>query len=342
MEYVRLGDSGVEVSQLCVGTWMFGTETEEMGVVTDREEAHEVLDAAWDAGINFIDTANNYGDGDSERYIGDWLADHDRENFVVASKVYFDTRGRQEVGLSRKIIRAEIEGTLERLDTDYLDVYYVHGWHDPSPIEETMSALNDLVREGRVHYVGVSNFAAWQLLQSQWIADVHDWESVTVIQPRYNAVDHYPYTVDPAEQPLPGLFDACRDQEIAVAPYGPLAGGFLTGKYDRGPHGNLRGPDGARIDLSDNFGPFSERAWSVLEAVEAVAEAVDATPAQVALRWVMDLDGVASVPIVGARSPEQLHENVGAVEVSLSREQYDRIADAGRDTDAPSWPVYES
>lgn len=341
MEYVRLGGSGVEVSQLCLGTWMFGTKTEDGKVVTDRNRAHELLDAAWDHGINFFDTANNYGGGDSERYIGDWLADHDRENFVLASKVYFDTQGRQEIGLSRKIVRAEIEATLDRLDTDYLDVYYIHGWHDPSPIEETLSALNDLVREGRVHYLGVSNFAAWQLLQSQWITDVHDWESVSVIQPRFNAVDHYPYTVDPSEQPLPGLFDACRDQDVAVAPYAPLAGGFLTGKYERGPDGEVRGPDGSRTDLTDNFGPFSDRAWAVLDSVRDVAAAVDATPAQVALRWVMDVDGLTSVPIVGARSREQLGENVSAIHVSLSSEQYDRIATAGSESDTPSWPIYQ-
>jgi aryl-alcohol dehydrogenase-like predicted oxidoreductase len=339
MEYVRLGGSGVEVSRLCLGTWLFGTEVDGE-VVTDREEAHDLLDAAWERGINFLDTANVYGDGDSERYIGEWLADRERENFVLASKVYFDTRGRQGIGLSRKIVRAEIEATLDRLDTDYLDVYYVHGWHDPSPIEETLRALNDLVREGRVHYLGVSNFAAWQLMQCQWLADVHDWAPVTVVQPRFNAVDGWPYTVDPNEQPLPGLFDACRDQDVAVAPYGPLAGGFLTGKYERGPDGDVRGPEGARADLSDDFGPFSDRAWAVLDAVREVAAAVDATPAQVALRWVMDVDGLASVPIVGARSREQLAENAGAVDLSLSPEQCDRIADAGRD-DGASWPVYE-
>lgn len=340
MEYVRLGRCGLEVSQLCLGTWMFGTETDEGEIVTNREEAHEVLDAAWEQGINFFDTANVYGDGNSERYIGDWLDEHERENFVIASKCFFDTRGRQEISLSRKAIRAEIEGTLDRLDTNYLDIYYVHGWHDPSPIEETLSALNDLVREGRVHYLGMSNFAAWQLMKCQWLAEANGWESVSVTQPRYNAVDHYPYTVDPEEQPLPGLFDTCRDQQLAVASYGPLAGGFLTGKYERGSNGDVKGPDGSRADLSDNFGPFSDRAWGVLEAVEEVADELEASPAQVALRWVMDVDGLASIPIVGARSTEQVEENVGAVDLPLSDEQYNRIHEAGI-SGSSSWPVYE-
>ncbi|MFB6221976.1 MAG: aldo/keto reductase [Halolamina sp.] len=340
MEHVTLGDTGLEVSELCLGTWMFGTEAADGTVATDRSQAHDLLDAAWDHGVNFFDTANNYGDGDSERYIGDWLDGRDRENFVVASKVYWGTRGRRERGLSRKMVRAEIEGTLDRLGTEYLDIYYVHGWHDPSPIEETLSALNDLVREGKIHYVGVSNFAAWQLMQSQWLADIHDWEGVSVIQPRYNAVDHYPYTVDPSKQPLPGLLDACRDQSIAVCPYAPLAGGFLTGKYERGPNGGVVGPDGSRADLWEGFGPSSERPWKVLEAVRAVADELDATPAQIAIRWTMDIEGATSIPIIGARSVSQLDENAGAADISLRDEQYERIADAGRGAQEGSWALY--
>jgi len=339
MEYVRLGGAGVEVSRLCLGTWMFGTESAD-GVVTDRERAHELLDDAWERGINFFDTANAYGGGDSERYIGEWLADRDRENFVLASKVYWTTRGRRDAGLSRKIVRAEIRDTLDRLGTEYLDCYYIHGWHDPSPIEETLSALNDLVRAGDVHYLGVSNVAAWQLLRCQWLADAHDRESISVVQPRYNAVDHYPYTVDPSEQPLPGLFDACREQGVAVCPYAPLAGGFLTGKYDRGPADEPVGPEGSRGDFSGDFGPFPDRAWRVLDAVRDVAAETGATPAQVALRWSMAVDGVTSVPVVGARSTDQLDENVGSVDVSLTDDQYDRIADAGRGDESGSWPVY--
>ena len=339
MEYVRLGGTGLEVSQLCLGTWMFGTETED-GVVTDREQAHDLLDAAFEQGINFFDTANNYGGGDSERYIGEWLGDRDREDVVIASKVYWTTRGRREAGLSRKIVRAEIEGTLDRLGIDYLDIYYVHGWHEPSPLVETLSALNDLVRDGKVHYLGVSNFAAWQLLKARWLSDSYDWEPVSVIQPRYNAVDHVPYTVDPEEQLLPDLFDACRDQEVAVCPYAPLAGGFLTGKYERGPDGAILGPDGARADLSENFGPFSDREWAVLDAVRDVALELDATPAQVAIRWAMEVDGVTSVPIVGARSSDHLAENVGSLDVSLSADQHNRIERAGGAGDTSSWPVY--
>lgn len=341
MEYVTLGDTGLEVSQLCLGTWMFGTEAADGTVATDRAQANDLLDAAWERGINFFDTANNYGGGDSERYIGDWLDGRDRENFVVASKVYWGTRGRRERGLSRKMVHAEIEGTLDRLGTEYLDIYYVHGWHDPSPIEETLSALNALVRAGKVHYVGVSNFAAWQLMQSQWLADVHDWEAVSVIQPRYNAVDHYPYTVDPSKQPLPGLFDACRDQHVAVCPYAPLAGGFLTGKYERveGDPYTVQAPDDSRASLSDRFDDFyvSARGWHVLDAIRDVATELDATPAQVALRWLIEHEEFTCIPITGARTVDQLDENVGAVDIELNDDQFDRILEARYDEEGKRW-----
>lgn len=186
------------------------------------------------------------------------------------------------------------------------------------------------MRAGTVNYLGVSNFAAWQLILSRWICDVHDWEHVSVIQPRYNAVDYHPDTLDPSERPVPELFDACRDQHVAVCPYSPLAGGFLSGKYECGTDGNAIGPDGSRAGLSDAFGPFSERAWAVLDAVHEVPAETGASPAQVALRWSMDVDAVTSISIVGARSITQLEENVAAIDVPLTDEQYDRIPDAGR------------
>jgi len=171
MEYRQLGTTGVRVSELCLGTWRFGRETD--GVVeTDRESAHELLDAAWDHGINFIDTANVYGtpSGLSEEYVGEWLADHDREEFVVASKVYFpfDEGNPNGRGLSRKHVRAQVEGTLDRLGTDYLDLYYIHRWDDETPVEETLRTLNALVEEGKVHYLGASTMAAWKLTKGLW------------------------------------------------------------------------------------------------------------------------------------------------------------------------------
>jgi len=326
MEYTQLGSTGTSVSQLCLGTWRFGRETDGT-VETTKDEAHELLDAAAERGINFIDTANVYGDpnGTSEEWIGEWLEDRDihREDVVLASKVYFPFDGRGEPGpndsgLGRKHIRAQIEGTLERLGTDYLDLYYIHRWDENTPIRETMQTLTELVREGKVHYLGASSMAAWKLTKALWESDVEGLERFDVTQPMFNAAD----TDDVTD-----YLEVCADQDIAVCPYSPLAGGFLTGKYERAEDGSVIAPDGSRGTLSDLFEDryTSETAWEVLEAVESVAEQVDATPAQVSLRWLMGQDRFTCVPIVGARTSDQLEENVGAVEFELSDDQFERI-----------------
>ncbi len=334
VDYVRLGSTGMEVSEVCLGAWMFGTESRVTGSeIVNRRDSHSVLDAGWERGVNFIDTANVYGMGRSEEYIGEWLADKDREDFVIATKVFFALSGRQQVGLSRKIVLAEVEGSLRRLGTDYLDIYYIHGWHPPSPIEETLAALNDLVHSGKVHYIGVSNFSAWQLVLSDQICRSNGWAPISVIQPRYNAVDNLPYTVDPYEMPLPDLFDACRYHDIAICPFSPLAEGFLTGKYKKDGDGNVIKPEGSRGTQYEKYGPFPERWWQVLATVEEVAEEAGATPAQVAVRWAMTVPGVTSVPIIGATSAAQLVETLKAVDLSLNEEQHQRITKAGELTD---------
>jgi aryl-alcohol dehydrogenase-like predicted oxidoreductase len=320
----------MEVSELCLGAWMFGTESKQRGgEVVDRTTATDILDTAWDAGVNFIDTANIYGRGRSEEYIGTWLRGRDREDFVIASKVFFALSGHQAIGLSRKIVMAEIEGTLQRLGTDYLDLYLIHGWHESSPLVETLSALNDLVHSGRVHYIGVSNFTSWQLVLANEICRTNGWAPISVIQPRFNAVDHFPYTVDPREMPLPDLLDACRYHDIAVCANSPLAEGFLTGKYVRDEHGDTIVPEGSRGAMVDEYGSFPSRWWSVLDEVASIADETGATPAQVAVRWVMDTPGLTAIPIVGATSPAQLGETLAAADVTLTAEQHERITDAG-------------
>jgi len=339
MEYTRLGSTGTTVSQLCFGTWRFGRETG--GVVeTDRDEAHDLLDAAWERGINFIDTANVYGNpnGTSEAYIGEWLDDYDREDFVIASKVYFPFDGRGEPGpndsgLGRKHIRAQIEGTLDRLDTDYLDLYYIHRWDEHSDIEETLSTLDDLVRAGKIHHLGASTMAAWQLTKALWKSDVEDYERFEVTQPLF----HAGYRDD-----VKDYLDVCADQDMAVCPYSPLAGGFLTGKYERTDDDDptaFEGPEGARGSLSDRFEDFylSERGWHVLDELRAVADELDATPAQVALRWLIEQPDITCVPIVGARTVDQLDENVGATDISLSDDQFNRIVSARYAEDGERW-----
>lgn len=333
VEYVRLGSTGVEVSEACLGTATLGRQSASGSEVVDENHAFSILDTAWDRGVNFIDTANVYGGGRSEEYVGKWLAGKDRENFVVASKVAYPTRGRQAMTLSRKGVRAEVEGSLSRLNIDYLDICYIHEWNYSTPIEETLAALDDLVRSGRIHYLGVSNFATWQLVLAYKICESKGWAPVSVIQPRFNAVDNVPYTCDPDEMPLPDLFDACRYLDIAVCPFSPLAEGFLTGKYSRDADGKTIMPAESRGARTEGYGEFPDRWWRVLETVESVAADVGATPAQVAISWVSNIAGVASIPIVGATSADQLNETLGYVEVTLSDKQHQRISDAGQISD---------
>src|SRR6056297_2404493 len=339
MEYVTLGNTGTTVSRLCFGTWRFGKRHGDE-VETTRDEAHALLDACVEHGINFIDTANVYGDpdGTSEKWIGEWLEDNEREDLVLASKVYFPfdgwgEPGPNDSGLGRKHIRRQIEGTLDRLGTDYLDLYYIHRWDEDAPIEETLRTLTDLVREDKIHYLGASTMAAWQLTKALWKADVNGLERFEVTQPLFHAA----YRDD-----VKDYLDVCADQEIAVCPYSPLAGGFLTGKYERTDDDDptaFEGPEGARGSLSDRFEDFylSERGWHVLDELRAVADELDGTPPQVALRWLMEQPDITCVPIVGARTVEQLDENVGAADVSLSDDQFNRIVSAPYARSSERW-----
>jgi len=194
-------------------------------------------------------------------------------------------------------------------------VYYIHRWDETAPIEETLSTLTDLVREGKVNYLAASSMAAWQLTKALWTSDVEGLERFEVTQPRFNAA---------YRDPVADYLDVCADQDLAVCPYSPLEGGFLTGKYER----DGDGPEGSRGDLYDWKNRFDERQWDVLDEIRAVADETDATPAQVSLRWLADEREFQCVPIVGARTPDQLDENLGASEVSLSDDQFERIRKA--------------
>jgi aryl-alcohol dehydrogenase-like predicted oxidoreductase len=336
MEYRQLGSTGTRVSELCFGTWRFGRKTG--GVLeTDEEQAHELLDTFADHGGNYIDSANVYGDpnGTSESYIGNWLEDRDREKFVLTSKVYFeyDEDNPNGSGLSRTHIRDQIDRTLDNLGTDYLDVYYIHRWDENTPIEETLSTLDRLVEEGKVNYLGASTMAAWQLTKALWKSDVNGYQRFDVTQPLFHA-GYYKDVED--------YLDVCADQDLAVSPYSPLAGGFLTGKYERADPDDpksVRAPDGSRGSFDERFERFylSERGWKVLDEIRAVADELDASPAQVSLRWLIQQRDFTCVPIVGARTTEQLEENLGATEIELSRDQHDRITDARFDDEGRRW-----
>lgn len=328
MEYVNLGSTGLKVSRIGLGTWRFGQETEGR-LEVDEEEAHVLLDAAEEHGINFIDSANVYGtpSGRSEKFIGNWLKDKEREDFVITSKVYFPFKERpNRGGLSRKHIRSQIEGTLQRLGTDYLDVYYMHRWDKETPILETLSTLNQLVEEGLVHYLGASTMTAWQLTKTLWKSEVNGLETVKVAQPLF----HAGYRDD-----ILDYLEVCTDQELGVCPYSPLAGGFLTGKY----HRDEEPPEGSRGSFDPHFEEWyiSERGWHVLDEIRSIAEELGATPAQVSLRWLIQQESFTTVPIVGVRTPDQLDENIKATEIELTEEQHERITEARYSEEGGRW-----
>ncbi len=320
LEFVPLGRTGLQTSELQFGTWRFGRRTEAGTLEISEERAHELLDAYADAGGRYIDTADVYGGGDSERWIGDWLADRDRERYTVASKIYWQIRDGDpnSGGTNRKTLRHRVEAILERLGTDYLDVLYIHRWDDQTPTRELMKTLNGLVDSGKVHYLGASTIRpnAWKVARANAVADAHGWEPFTILQPRYNLVD----------REIEGDYlEFARERNLAVCPWSPLGQGFLTGKYSR----DEAVPEESTAAESSRFkdGYLTEANFDVHDELEAVAAEVSATPAQVALAWLRHRDGVTA-PIIGARTVEQLEENLAAATIDLTDEQVDRLTSA--------------
>jgi aryl-alcohol dehydrogenase-like predicted oxidoreductase len=276
-----------------------------------------MLDRFVERGGNFIDTANAYHAGASEEIIGRWLKQRGgREQLVLATKV-FGTMGHapNEQGLSRKHILAQVDASLERLDTTYVDLYQTHYWDPATPLEETLSTLNDLVRAGKVRYIGASNYTGWQLMKALMISRAKGWEEFVSMQPEYNLLSRQvEYEVLPA----------CRDGQLGVMPWGPLGGGWLTGKYHRGvdrPQPNTRVAETALPWQPDSWERRNnEHTWAVIDAVVEVARRRGATPAQVALNWLRAKPEV-TVPILGARSPEQLDDNLACVEWQLEQDE---------------------
>ncbi len=320
LDTVPLGRTGLSVSELAFGTWRFGRETAQNRLETDRETAMDLLDAYADAGGRFLDTADVYGGGESESWIGDWLADRDRGEFVVASKVYWptDREDPNAGGLNRKHLRRQIDRSLARLGTDSLDVLYIHRWDEDTPTRELMRTLDGLVDDGRVHYLGASTLRpnAWRLAEANDLADRYGWEPFTVTQPRYNLVN----------REIEGEYlDFCRANGLAVVPWSPLAQGFLTGKYER--DGGIPG-DSTASDTegwADRY--LTPENFDALDVVRAVADETGATQAQVALAYHTHHPDITA-PIVGARTVEQLEENLRAATVDLSADQFERLAAA--------------
>jgi aryl-alcohol dehydrogenase-like predicted oxidoreductase len=309
VELRLLGRTGVKVSELCLGTMTFGREA-------DQRSSRTMLDRFLDAGGNFVDTADVYADGQSEQILGKALGSR-RDDVVLATKVRFATGpGPNDIGLSRAHIRQGIEASLRRLGTDWIDLYQVHCWDAVTPLEETVATLNDLVHEGKVRYVGASNYAAWQLMKALGIAALHGWEPFVSLQPEYSLI-----TRDIERELLP----LCRSEGLAVLPWSPLAGGVLTGKYRKGedfPEGTRGGDTDAPITFTYRL---HDRAWQIVDAVCKAADELGKSPAQVALNWVLYGEGVTA-PIIGARTVEQLEDNLAAAGWRLEPDQWKALS----------------
>ena len=322
MKYKRLGNSGVKVSELCLGGMTFG-EADEKSFMhklgSDEQTAGKVLSRALELGINFIDTADVYGqDGLSERVIGDWFGREGRRNDVVLATKFRFTMGEgpNKSGASRYRIRSCVEASLKRLKTDRIDLYQIHMQDVETPEEETLRALDDLVQQGKVLYIGCSNYAAYRLMNALWTSKTERLSRFVTLQAEYSLV-----TRDIEREHVP----LCREMGLGVLPWSPLGGGFLSGKYTRSaplPPGTRLGEKKERYARFDN-----ERCWRTLDAVQAVATELAATPAAVSLAWLLHKPQVTSA-IFGARDVAQLEDNVKACEVSLNPEQLKRLDDA--------------
>jgi aryl-alcohol dehydrogenase-like predicted oxidoreductase len=305
MRYRTLGPSGLRVSELILGAMTFG---EQGGVGAPPEECRRILDAYAEAGGNTVDTAINYRNGQSEEILGDLLAGR-RESFVLSSK-YTATRDANDPnggGNARKNLRASLETSLRRLRTDYLDIYWVHVWDAATPIEETMRALDDAVRAGKVLYVGISDAPAWVIARGQTLAELRGWSPFTALQMPYNVIDR-----DIERELLP----MAESLGLAVTAWSPLAGGILSGKYtDKSGTGRHNPAD------------IDERQHAAAAAVQKVADEIGATPSQVAIAWTTARSR-SIIPIIGARSLDQLTDNLGTLDVTLTPEQVDALTAA--------------
>lgn len=313
MEYRFMGRTGLKVSALCLGAMTFGREA-------DEPTSIKIMDRFYEVGGTFIDTADVYSRGISEEIVGRWMQTKPRDQLIIATKVRFTMgSGMNDVGLSRKHIIDAIHASLRRLETDYIDLYQVHCWDKWTPLEETLSTLHTLVEQGKVRYIGVSNYTAWQLQKAVDLAKMHGWEQFTCLQPLYNLLHR---TLEWELVPV------CQNEGLGIIPWSPLRGGWLSGKYKRGmtaPPPNTRVEQAEAEGWGERWSVLNnERTWSILDALFAVAEEAGKHPAQVAIRWLLQREGVTA-PIIGARNMEQLESNLGSVGWELTAAQMEKL-----------------
>ena len=311
MRYKLLGKSGLRVSELCLGTMTFG---EDWGWGASKDESRQIFDAFVEAGGNFIDTANGYTDGTSEKMVGEFIAS-ERERFVVATKYSFplhmsDRKGNPNgSGNHRKNMMQSLEGSLKRLKTDYIDVYWLHAWDFMTPVEEVMRAFDDLVRSGKVLYIGISDAPAWIVAQANTLAQCYGWTPFVALQVEYSLIQRTPER---------DLLPMAKAFDLAITPWAALGGGVLTGKYNKP---NASSEQGRIGTIGGNI---SESQLAIADVVCQVAEEIGHTPSQVALAWLSAQSSVI-IPIIGSRKLSQIEDNLACLDVKLMPEHLQRL-----------------
>ncbi|MBD0257917.1 MAG: aldo/keto reductase [Cytophagales bacterium] len=313
MEYARLGNTGLMVSRICLGTMTYGRPTERWPWALDEEQSRPFIRKALELGINFFDTADVYSAGASEEVVGRALRDFARRDEVVLATKVFNPMGPgpNDKGLSRKHILSAIDASLKRLGTDYVDLYQTHRWDYNTPIEETLEALHDVVKAGKARYIGASSMYSWQFAKALYTADRHGWTRFVSMQPHYNLV----YREEERE-----MIPLCQDQQIGVIPWSPLARGLLTG--NRGKERNET--ERARTDAFGKSLYGAESDFDIANRVSEVAAGRGVPAAQVALAWMLGKPAITA-PIVGASKPGHLEDAVGALSVKLTDEEVRRL-----------------
>lgn len=315
MQYKELGNTGIFVSRLCLGTMTFGALDWPNGDVLgglDRTEVDTLVGRSIDAGVNFFDTADVYSQGNSETILGTALSNN-RKDVIISTKAAGRVgSGVNQLGASRVHLMRQVEASLERLNTDYIDLYQIHHFDDVTPLEVTLRTLNDLVRSGKVRHIGCSNFAAWQIVKALGISAREHLEKFVTLQAYYSVAGR------DLEHEIVPLLD---DQKLGLLVWGPLAGGFLSGKYRRGEQKEGK----TRRDVID-FPPIDvERVYDIVDVLNRIADRRDrVSTAQVALSWLLHQDRVTSV-IVGVKSEQQLKDNLASIEVNLTSEELSEI-----------------
>lgn len=333
MKYKLLGRSGLRVSELCLGCATFGTNWGPIG--SDREESGRIFDAFAEAGGNFVDTSNRYQEAQSEEYLGE-LIQRDRDRFVVGTKYSLvdgmspgtDPNGN---GNHRKNLVRSVEGSLKRLQSDYIDLLWIHIYDYTTPIDEILRALDDLVRQGKVLYVGASNFPAWWIARANTLADAHALTPFIASQVEYAMTER---SLEPEFLPM------CHEMDVALCAWSPLGGGICTGKYSRDDLDTSQ-PQRLIDEVDEEKNHFwhqmTARNIKIMERVNAIADEIGRPTVQVALRWLMQ-QKVVTIPIFSARTLEQTKENLGAVEFELTDDQMKRLTDASEDAIGPIMP----